>query len=79
VIIASGTIGCLTARRILTTLASLPIEKHAMLLLVVTLEDVEEDVAAAVAAAEGDVVVAAVGEVEEMDLDTLEGNSPLPT
>ena len=64
----------------MTTLASLPIERHAVLLLVITLEDVvEEDVDAAVAAEEGDVVVAAVGEVEEMDLDTLEGNSPLPT
>jgi hypothetical protein len=63
----------------LTTLASLPIERHAVLLLVITLEDVvEEDVDAAVAAEEGDVVVAAVKEVEEMDLDTLEGNLPPP-
>ena len=77
VIIAWETIGCPTARRILTTLASLPIEKHAVLLLVSLLEDVvEEGVDAAVAAAEGDVVVAAV---EEVVLDTLEENSPPPT
>ena len=48
-----------------------------MLLLVVILEDVEEDVDAVAAAAhEVDVVVAAVGEVKEMVLDILEGNSP---
>lgn len=47
-----------------------------MLLLVSLLEDVvEEGVDAAVAAAEGDVMVAAV---EEVVLDTLEENSPLP-
>ena len=50
-----------------------------MLLLVVILEDVEEDVDAVAAAAhEVDVVVAAVGEVKEMVLDILEGNSPPP-
>ena len=60
-------------------IASLPIERHAVFLLVVTLEDVGEDVDAAVAAAhEVDVVVAVAGEVEEMDQDILEEKYPPP-
>ena len=63
----------------LTTFTSLPIKRHVVLLLVIILEDVEEDVDTAVAAVyEVDVVVAAAEEVEEMDLDILEGISPPP-
>ena len=82
VIIALGAIGCLNARRILTRTASLPTERHAMLLLVVMLKemDVQIDVEVAVTDAtdEVDVVVAALGEVKEMDLNTVEEGSPIP-
>ena len=59
--------------------ALLPIERHAVPLLVVILEEVVVVMEMAVAAADkADVTVTVVGEVEEMVLDILEGNSPPP-
>ena len=60
--------------------ALLPVERHAVLLLVATLEDVgkvmDTEVATADKVNEVDVVVAAVGEAEEMERDMLDENSP---